>query len=790
MEAFVRYGRNTTALALIASLLFRILPVSAAAIVTFSQSVSVVIPSNGISFQVNSGSTAQSVSVSGATLTVIVATGDSLTISNTTGYKFPNDGGFAECTLSGNNNSLTISGNTTVVVTPSTTACSSTTTNTNTPGPACGANCFINTNTNTNTNTNANTNVNTNVNTNTNTNDNVNTNVNDNANVNSPVNTPTNTNSSTNLETPNTNSPDIPPTDKGATSEIIVIDTPREGAHLNSQLPLVTGHGAANQDVLLRMDGTLISTQRSGANGKWQYQFLQPVAAGAHTLIAEISGQLSTPRVFIIDLTPPPPPTIDEAKIASVRKTKVKDVFDVQVSVRGSVAENGVSLQVAFDDQPGFVGVTDLQGTWQTAVFGTLKKGDHTLSLALVDAAGNISARTKLAFTLPDAGVPLLPETEGLPVVPPQECSDGIDNDHDGKIDFPADRGCKTATTGSEASDERSLLAKIGIHSVLDNPTVQELNQTIVAPTAVIIAGANAAAALPGLGVLAYARFLFLQPLLFFRRKRDGWGVVSNAFTKLPVDLAIVRLKDAQGRVVRSTVTDKNGRYIFFVGVGTYTLEVTKPGFSYPSVVLKDTSKDVVLGELYTGEKIIFDTPGIIARPIAIDPVQAMKPDAVVIRETRRKALHLAVGYIGIPLSLLIFALSPNWVNALAVLAQVVVTLLFRRLAKKVSVDSWGNIFDAFHKKPLATSVVRIFEPTYNRLLETQVTDPSGRYAFLVGKNKYYMTVSRSGYQQVQTAPKDYTTGSERIVISDPIALSPVGQAPPIHPSTPPPAIS
>ena len=51
---------------------------------------------------------------------------------------------------------------------------------------------------------------------------------------------------------------------------------------------------------------------------------------------------------------------------------------------------------------------------------------------------------------------------------------------------------------------------------------------------------------------------------LFGRRKRAKWGVVYNALTKLPVDLAVVRLVDVKtGRVIRSRVTDSEGRYAF-----------------------------------------------------------------------------------------------------------------------------------------------------------------------------------------------------------------------------------
>ena len=64
------------------------------------------------------------------------------------------------------------------------------------------------------------------------------------------------------------------------------------------------------------------------------------------------------------------------------------------------------------------------------------------------------------------------------------------------------------------------------------------------------------------------------------RRRRKKWGVIYNALTKLPVDLAIVRLMDQSGKVIRSVVTDKEGRY-FIVGEGVYRVAVMKNGFVF-----------------------------------------------------------------------------------------------------------------------------------------------------------------------------------------------------------------
>ncbi|KKU73958.1 MAG: hypothetical protein UX98_C0003G0035, partial [Parcubacteria group bacterium GW2011_GWA2_47_26] len=42
-------------------------------------------------------------------------------------------------------------------------------------------------------------------------------------------------------------------------------------------------------------------------------------------------------------------------------------------------------------------------------------------------------------------------------------------------------------------------------------------------------------------------------------------------------------------------------------------------------------------------------------------------------------------------------------------------------------------------------------------LLETQITDDSGKYAFLVGRSKYYITLEKQGYLHYRSTILDLT---------------------------------
>jgi len=64
-----------------------------------------------------------------------------------------------------------------------------------------------------------------------------------------------------------------------------------------------------------------------------------------------------------------------------------------------------------------------------------------------------------------------------------------------------------------------------------------------------------------------------------------------------------------------------------------------------------------------------------------------------------------------------------------------------RRRTKQV-----GIIRDEKKKHRLGRVAVRIFDATYNKLVETSVTDRKGRYGALVGPSVYYVTYDKPGY--------------------------------------------
>jgi len=98
--------------------------------------------------------------------------------------------------------------------------------------------------------------------------------------------------------------------------------------------------------------------------------------------------------------------------------------------------------------------------------------------------------------------------------------------------------------------------------------------------------------------------------------------------------------------------------------------------------------------------------------------------------------------------------------------AQVVVFLLVRRLSRPCKSKGWGIAYDAASQKPVGNAVVRLFEPKYNKLVETTLTDSLGRYTFVLGPNEYFVSFSKKGYRDALIRPLDFRDKKEPTTVA------------------------
>ncbi|OGH80280.1 MAG: hypothetical protein A3C10_03875 [Candidatus Magasanikbacteria bacterium RIFCSPHIGHO2_02_FULL_48_18] len=463
----------------------------------------------------------------------------------------------------------------------------------------------------------------------------------------------------------------------------------------------------------------------------------------------------------------------------------------------------------------GYTTTASLSGTWSLSIPVVFSPGAYTFTLQAADVAGNKSAIASYTVNVSEQTEEEQPEKskeepqqileeESLQEPENKPLSEPANGEQAGS-NFSSDIPLPTGEQGvfpisssnnsidtEEDTDKKTLkqsassllllppsvaktMSAIGkkvapvVEDIINDPRVESANQIYVAPAVAVASAANVAAGFGMAQVLSYMRYLFTQPFTLLRlRKRRKTGVVYHAFTKRPIDLAVVRLINKKtGAIQESRVTDMEGRYLFIVPKGKYSIAVTKSGFQGFSEHLHSADEDSSYTDLYHGETITaLDDGRVIAYNIPLDPGDMVRSTSEILKDHSQKIVRYAISSLGIFLAFLSFLISPNLFIFFLLCLHILFFSLFRRLARVKIGNQYGVILDSEKKEPLDKVVVRIFDAVYNKLVDTKVTDRKGRYASLVGPSKYYVTYERLTHHKKQTDVIDYTPQSRGGIIA------------------------
>jgi len=321
----------------------------------------------------------------------------------------------------------------------------------------------------------------------------------------------------------------------------------------------------------------------------------------------------------------------------------------------------------------------------------------------------------------------------------------------------------------SERAKVGSELALQNISDIQKNEAVAGVMNQVVVPT--IVGLSFAAAAFNILDLLAWLRFLFLQPILLLgRRKREKWGLVYNALNKLPVDLAIVRLIDVNtGKIIQSRVTDVNGRYVFLTKPGKYRLTVQKTGMVFPSFLLKDVGSDGRRIDIYHGENIeVGEINSVLAVNIPLDPVGVeLRTPRRIIWEKYGRLTQNILSWAGVIITIIALVLYPSWYLGVLLLIHLLLFISFHRLSKPKQHKGWGIVYDVESRRPIKRVIARLFDSQFNKLVDSQITDNNGKYGFLAGDNKYYTTYEHENYNLFKSEIIDLSNKEQEVVALD-----------------------
>ncbi|PIY92157.1 MAG: hypothetical protein COY70_04785 [Candidatus Magasanikbacteria bacterium CG_4_10_14_0_8_um_filter_42_12] len=305
------------------------------------------------------------------------------------------------------------------------------------------------------------------------------------------------------------------------------------------------------------------------------------------------------------------------------------------------------------------------------------------------------------------------------------------------------------------------------VQKVADDPQVEQANENIVAPAAVIAGTANVAAGFSLPQLILFLRYLFTQPILLLRRrKQKQWGTIFNVYTKQPIDLATIRVIDTKkDTIVRSQVTDQKGRYFIILPAGSYRIEIQKSGFTQESEMLQKQHSDLVFDRLYQVGSVVYisEKRTELNVNIPLEPLAQDKPTKEIIRVYTKQVTQYVISTIGLYISILSYLVSPTRFVGMLVLLHVVFLYAFHVLSKRMTrKGAIGVVRDVLSKQKLGRVVVRVFDATYNKLVETVVTDHRGRYGALVGPSMYYVTYDKSGYEKKKSPNLDFSSNTSK----------------------------
>ncbi len=227
---------------------------------------------------------------------------------------------------------------------------------------------------------------------------------------------------------------------------------------------------------------------------------------------------------------------------------------------------------------------------------------------------------------------------------------------------------------------------------------------------------------------------------VFVRRKKQRrWGIVFDIDTKRPIAAAKVTLFDDGMKELETTYSDKDGRFGFLAGKGTYKLDAYKKNYK----AFVDNDEDKVYGKLYTGDEVNVIDDEVLMVNIALQSTTIdwkEYADKKVASYTStwslvKKYLFTALYLIGFIATILITFFYPSIFNIVLVIINFIFFIAIYFFKKK----DHGTV-TTDEKRPVPFAVVNLYDNT-GKKDAFAVTDVIGRYYMLADNGRHKMKV-------------------------------------------------
>ncbi len=302
-------------------------------------------------------------------------------------------------------------------------------------------------------------------------------------------------------------------------------------------------------------------------------------------------------------------------------------------------------------------------------------------------------------------------------------------------------------TQGSFVED---ILTKI---SNLDEKT----KQGIMTSTAVTTTAVSSFFIFTNLSQLFYSLTHILNVLLAllgFKKKQRPYGYVYDSRTKEPVNMAIVRIFNSEGKLVTTSVTDSKGRFTGNIEEGIYTLTVSKHSYIFPSSIITGIidppTYNIYQNNFKIGEKQEIE----IAVPI--DSVENTKDSKLLKKGLLRKILlwlNVLLLAGGMLFSVYMCVTYPTFLNYFISSLYLIPlsTILFVIAKNEIK---YGTVTDSQGRKVAGISIL-LKEMEFGRIVQRRVTNEKGEYRFILDKGTYQLIIGDKGESNIFTIQKD-----------------------------------
>lgn len=298
--------------------------------------------------------------------------------------------------------------------------------------------------------------------------------------------------------------------------------------------------------------------------------------------------------------------------------------------------------------------------------------------------------------------------------------------------------------------------------SIVENPIIRAIKTPVTVLVAALTLWASLVPVIMNLPMASPIASLFAWVLAIFKKKKNPWGKVYDSETGVGIPLVAVRLFDKEfNRLIKTEMTDNEGRFGFLVNPGKYYIKVLKKDFVFPSkIVHKDYHGQII--EIKKEGSILFDIP----------------LDSNIISLTNRLSLLTKITnfltYLRIPLLIVGTIISVAFVVTYSRTFDIIVLAIYIaiwawEIYLQVSKSkTFGEVFDFTTRDSINLAIVRVFNSINNKLISTKVSDTNGRFRFLINQGDYYITGKKQGYKKYQSSP--VIVAKQKVIVDD-IAL-------------------